>query len=1012
MRLAVREARVLEGLDHPNLVKMLAAFKSKSGRVYLVFEFVGPSLHAQLDLQPTGLAPPATKLLAWQLINGVSYLHDAKILHRDIKPANVLLCPSGVAKVCDFGFARSVSCGPRDVQRCTTYCVTRWYRAPEVLVGDLYGAAADVWSIGCTIAEAATGRPLFPGATTPDQLLRIMSCLGPLTPAQAVTAATFSDLAPLITTPPLIRKTLRQRLPELEPRLFELIEACLQVDPRRRPTVRELLQMPYFWDARRIAASVPPVDKLMAAAAAGGSGAQKAAAASSASSQPKTPAPGLERRPAPESTVLTTAEAATAAGVVSTAHQPNKGGTADAPSAQVLCAAAPLVASPGEALALHPDPGAAAPPAPGSFAAVLGRAPRTQSNRAGVEPPCAATLPVGQEVSPTALDAQGADACSPDAAGGPSSTGAELSSPTAPAPAPAATSGGTTGASASARATSGSSAARSSAAARVRALAAANASRPPVLASAAALMVGRRSAAASVGVEPAYCPSLLGASTRAATPELGPEDSTRSGYSPTPVLSPSQDRAGTEDGYHFLTATCNSLLQRLDSSTRRPSSDVFTSTAAGCSASGNAGARVGFARMLSSVMVESWDEATTPMGAPSLHGQPGFVPPHESERNGRVGSVPSITLGEAKAPKLLQRCATAVSDLLNMGGLLGRVGRRERSASCVGLTSAGRACVGLTPAGRAALAAAFASGEGASGSGRIAGPAGHGSTPPSQRPYPEHMSGSLARTRAGAAIAPVVEDVEGEALAMRPSVKEPAEAGPCTPAADFTSGLQPPASGAKDGPPAAAAEGPVLTMRKSRSQPDLIELNAGFQRNEPAGVASLPSAFAGGMPRAAAAACPVALPSAFAGTMQAVLGGGGGALAPPSPPSGGFPGPGPCLTLPMQPAALPGPDRESCGATLSTTVLSTSMDASYAESAKTVRGLGSACVASSGVASIVAGPPGAGALQKGAAAPHEAGLQPPYRTEAEAVYRKEGSGLARALVRLLACGAPASPSRR
>ncbi|KAG2496533.1 hypothetical protein HYH03_005357 [Edaphochlamys debaryana] len=260
MRLAVREAKVLETLDHPNVVKLLTAFRSKTGRVYMVFEFVGPSLHDQLDLQPTGLAPAATKLLAWQLLSGVAYLHDKKVLHRDIKPANVLLDPAtGVAKLCDFGFARPTKCGPREVDKFTSYCVTRWYRAPgewgrpKVLVSDHYGAGADVWSLGCTIAEMATGRALLPGHSTADQLWRIMSCLGPLAPLQAARMVANPSLAPYAAAPPAIRKTLRQRLPELEPRLLELVEACLRLDPRHRPTVRELLDMPYFWDVRRAA---------------------------------------------------------------------------------------------------------------------------------------------------------------------------------------------------------------------------------------------------------------------------------------------------------------------------------------------------------------------------------------------------------------------------------------------------------------------------------------------------------------------------------------------------------------------------------------------------------------------------------------------------------------------------------------------------------------------------------------------------------------------------------------
>ncbi|KAG2484192.1 hypothetical protein HYH03_017004 [Edaphochlamys debaryana] len=237
MRLAVREAKMLRSLDHPNLV----------------FEFVGPSVHDELHLYPSGLPPSVMKLVTWQLLRAAAHLHSKKVLHRDIKPANVLLQhdPAGgppAAKLCDFGFARGTQCGPREAQRCTSYCVTRWYRAPEILVGDMYGPSSDVWSIGCTIAEAATGSPLFSGESTLDQLYRLMRCFGALPPRQAALIKASPRLRSLAAGCPPGGRTLRQRLPALEPRLLELIEACLKLDPSERPTAAELLQMPYFWD--------------------------------------------------------------------------------------------------------------------------------------------------------------------------------------------------------------------------------------------------------------------------------------------------------------------------------------------------------------------------------------------------------------------------------------------------------------------------------------------------------------------------------------------------------------------------------------------------------------------------------------------------------------------------------------------------------------------------------------------------------------------------------------------
>lgn len=71
----------------------------------------------------------------------------AQILHRDIKPANILVTEQGILKLCDFSFARTMHAG-RTTGRYSDYVTTRWYRAPEVIVTDVYGPAVDVWAIG------------------------------------------------------------------------------------------------------------------------------------------------------------------------------------------------------------------------------------------------------------------------------------------------------------------------------------------------------------------------------------------------------------------------------------------------------------------------------------------------------------------------------------------------------------------------------------------------------------------------------------------------------------------------------------------------------------------------------------------------------------------------------------------------------------------------------------------------------------------------------------------------
>ena len=135
----------------------------------------------------------------YQILCSLKYMHSANVLHRDLKPANVLLNSNCDLKVCDFGLARYVGtvagadndCRLPSVASCsgvdersvdlTEYVVTRWYRAPEIMLScQEYTKAIDVWSVGCIFAELLGSKPLFPGDDYIHQLRIITDVLGTL----------------------------------------------------------------------------------------------------------------------------------------------------------------------------------------------------------------------------------------------------------------------------------------------------------------------------------------------------------------------------------------------------------------------------------------------------------------------------------------------------------------------------------------------------------------------------------------------------------------------------------------------------------------------------------------------------------------------------------------------------------------------------------------------------------------------------------------------------------------
>ncbi|NXS04842.1 CDKL2 protein, partial [Oxylabes madagascariensis] len=230
-------------LRHENLVNLLDVCKRKK-RWYLVFEFVDHTVLDDLEASPSGLDYDRVRKYLFQIMRGIAFCHSHNIIHRDIKPENILVSQSGVVKLCDFGFARPLAASEEVY---TDYVATRWYRAPELLVGDSkYGRPVDVWAIGSLITEMLTGEPLFPGDSEIDQLFHITKCLGNLIPRQQELFYKNPLFAGLKLPEVNELESLEKRYPKLPPAALDLAKECLQIDPDKRPSCTELLQGDFF----------------------------------------------------------------------------------------------------------------------------------------------------------------------------------------------------------------------------------------------------------------------------------------------------------------------------------------------------------------------------------------------------------------------------------------------------------------------------------------------------------------------------------------------------------------------------------------------------------------------------------------------------------------------------------------------------------------------------------------------------------------------------------------------
>jgi len=190
----VRESRLLRHLRHPQVIEILdiipAPVSKKAGLtrsdprrandVYMVLPLMDSDLHKVISSK-VALKDEHVKYFLYQLLRACKHIHSKGVLHRDIKPANVLVNANCDLKLCDFGLARSppTSEAEKDLQSTMTeYVVTRWYRAPELLLClTEYDEAIDVWAVGCVFAELLLREPLFAGRDYAHQLELIADAL-------------------------------------------------------------------------------------------------------------------------------------------------------------------------------------------------------------------------------------------------------------------------------------------------------------------------------------------------------------------------------------------------------------------------------------------------------------------------------------------------------------------------------------------------------------------------------------------------------------------------------------------------------------------------------------------------------------------------------------------------------------------------------------------------------------------------------------------------------------------
>lgn len=209
------EGQLLETCDHPNIIRLIERFESKS-KLYMILEYIGPVSLAQhiegRKLQKAAIDEDEGMHIFYEIGKGVKYLHERSISHRDLKLHNIIVGQNGTIKIIDLGYALKNIEG----RMTDTFCGTPTYLPPEVIARQPYHAIkADIWSFGVCMYRVLCGKFPFMGVSQTNLFYRI-------------TKAEYS-------------------MPDhLSCQAKDLIASMLQVDPPSRPSIDGILSHDWF----------------------------------------------------------------------------------------------------------------------------------------------------------------------------------------------------------------------------------------------------------------------------------------------------------------------------------------------------------------------------------------------------------------------------------------------------------------------------------------------------------------------------------------------------------------------------------------------------------------------------------------------------------------------------------------------------------------------------------------------------------------------------------------------